>query len=101
MRIALAQINPTVGDLTGNVERMTRFAREASSRGAELVVFPELAIPGYPPRDLVEKTGFLEANERALRELAAATAALDLSVICGYVGRSEAETGKRALNSAA
>lgn len=101
MRIALAQINPTVGDLAGNVERMTRFARDASSHGAGLVVFPELAIPGYPPRDLVEKTGFLEANERALRELAAATAGLDLSVICGYVGRSEAETGKRALNSAA
>ncbi|HEV2198627.1 MAG TPA: NAD+ synthase [Bryobacteraceae bacterium] len=101
MRIALAQINPTVGDLTGNVERMTRFAHQASSREAELVVFPELSIPGYPPRDLVEKTGFIEANERALRELAAATAGLNLSVICGYVGRSEAETGKRALNSAA
>ncbi len=101
MRIALAQINPTIGDLTGNVERMTRRAREASSRGAEVVVFPELSITGYPPRDLVEKISFMEANESALRELAAATAGLNLSVICGYVGRSEAETGKRALNSAA
>jgi NAD+ synthase (glutamine-hydrolysing) len=101
MRIALAQINPTIGDLTGNVERMTRFAREASSRGAELVVFPELAITGYPPRDLVEKTSFIEASERALQDLAAATAEMNLSVICGYVGRSEAETGKRAMNSAA
>jgi NAD+ synthase (glutamine-hydrolysing) len=101
MRIALAQLNPTVGDLPGNVERITRFAREASSRGAEVAVFPELAITGYPPRDLVEKISFIEANERALRELAAATAGLNLSVICGYVGRSEAETGKRALNSAA
>ncbi len=101
MRIALAQINPTIGDLSGNVERMTRCAREASSRGAEVVVFPELSMTGYPPRDLVEKASFLEANESALQDLAAATAGLNLSVICGYVGRSEAETGKRALNSAA
>ncbi len=101
MRIALAQINPTIGDLSGNVQRMTRFAREASSRGAEVVVFPELSLTGYPPRDLVEKISFLDANECALGELAAATAGMNLSVICGYVGRSEAETGKRALNSAA
>ena len=101
MRIALAQINPTIGDLTGNVERMTRFAREAAARGAEVVVFPELSIPGYPPRDLVDKSSFVEANERCLQELAAATAGLNLSVICGYVGRSQAETGKRAMNSAA
>ena len=101
MRIALAQINPTIGDLAGNLERMTRFAREAASRGAEVVVFPELSIPGYPPRDLVEKTGFIEANEAALQELAATTSGLSLSVICGYVGRSEADTGKRAMNSAA
>ncbi len=101
MRIALAQINPTIGDLAGNVERMTRCAREASSRGAEVVVFPELSITGYPPRDLVEKINFIEANETALQELAAATAGLNLSVICGYVGRSQAETGKRAMNSAA
>jgi NAD+ synthase/NAD+ synthase (glutamine-hydrolysing) len=101
MRIALAQINPTIGDLAGNVERMTRFAREAAARGAEVAVFPELSIPGYPPRDLVDKGSFVEANERALRELAAATATLNLSVICGYVGKSEAETGKLAMNSAA
>ena len=101
MRIALAQINPTIGDLAGNVDRITRFAKEAASRDAEVVVFPELSIPGYPPRDLVDKSSFVEANERALQEVAAATAGLNLSVICGYVGRSEAETGKRARNSAA
>jgi hypothetical protein len=61
MRIALAQLNPTVGDLTGNVDRMTRAARDAAARGAEAVVFPELSITGYPPRDLVEKPSFLEA----------------------------------------
>jgi NAD+ synthase (glutamine-hydrolysing) len=101
MRIALAQFNPTIGDLKGNVARMTRFAQDAASRGAEAVVFPELSLPGYPPRDLVEKPAFIEANEAALQELAAATASLDLTVICGYVGKSHAETGKRAMNSAA
>jgi len=53
MRIALGQINPTVGDLAGNVALCTRFARDAAARGAELVVFPELSLTGYPPRDLV------------------------------------------------
>src|ERR1700685_4153683 len=101
MRIALAQLNPTVGDLAGNVDRMTRAARDAAARGAEAVVFPELSITGYPPRDLVEKPAFLESCERQLDRLARETADLGLSVICGYVGHSEAETGKRALNRAA
>ena len=101
MRIALAQINPTVGDLSGNVNRMARAARDAAGRGAEAVVFPELSLTGYPPRDLVEKPSFLEASERELERLARETAGLDLSVICGYVARSQADTGKRALNSAA
>jgi len=101
MRIALAQINPTVGDLSGNVNRMTRAARDAAGRGAEAVVFPELSLTGYPPRDLVEKPSFLDASERELERLASETAALDLSVICGFVARSQAETGKRAMNSLA
>ena len=101
MRIGLAQINPTVGDLKGNVDRITRFAREAADRGAEAVIFPELAITGYPPRDLVEKPSFLDRSERELERLARETAGLGVSVICGYVARSKAETGKRALNSAA
>src|SRR6478752_6318977 len=101
MRIALAQLNPTVGDLAGNVDRMTRASRDAAARGAEVVVFPELSVTGYPPRDLVEKPAFLESCERQLDRLARETADLGLSVICGYVGHSEAETGKRALNRAA
>ena len=101
MRIALAQINPTVGDLCGNVDRMAEAARSAAGRGAELVVFPELSVTGYPPRDLVEKPSFIDRSEGELRRLARETENLDLSVICGYVGRSESETGKRALNSAA
>jgi NAD+ synthase (glutamine-hydrolysing) len=101
MRIALAQINPTVGDLTGNVDRMAAAARDAAGRGAELVVFPELSITGYPPRDLVEKPSFVEHSERELERLAHETADLDLSVICGYVSRTESETGKRVFNRAA
>jgi NAD+ synthase (glutamine-hydrolysing) len=101
MRIALAQINPTVGDLPGNADRMARAAREAAARGAEVAVFPELSITGYPPRDLVEKPSFVDRSERELERLARETADLDLSVVCGYVARSQAETGKRVLNSAA
>ncbi len=101
MRIALGQINPTVGDLVGNVSLCTRFARDAAERGAELVVFPELSVTGYPPRDLVEKHTFIPANEEALLRLADATASLPLAVIAGYVGHSEKSVGKRATNSAA
>ncbi len=63
--------------------------------------FPELALTGYPPRDLVEKPSFLTRSEMELEKLARETADLDLSLIVGFVARSQAETGKRALNSAA
>lgn len=101
MRIALAQINPTVGDFAQNADRMARAAREASARSAQVVVFPELSLSGYPPRDLVEKASFIERSEDELRRLARNTADLDVSLICGYVAPSLAETGKGALNSAA
>jgi NAD+ synthase (glutamine-hydrolysing) len=101
MRVALAQINPTVGDFPGNVDRMTRSAREASARGADVVVFPELALTGYPPRDLVEKPSFLDRSEQELARFAHGIADLKLATICGFVGRSESKIGKRALNSAA
>jgi NAD+ synthase (glutamine-hydrolysing) len=101
MRIALAQINPTVGDLTGNVDRMIAAARAAVDQAAEVVVFPELAVTGYPPRDLVEKPTFVERSEAELERLARETATLDISVIAGYVSRSQSDTGKRSFNSAA
>jgi NAD+ synthase (glutamine-hydrolysing) len=101
MRIALGQINTTVGDLAGNVNRMIRAARQAAAAGAHAVVFPELSVTGYPPRDLVEKPTFVERSERELERLAAETARLDLAVIAGYVGRSPSSDGKRATNSAA
>jgi NAD+ synthase (glutamine-hydrolysing) len=99
MRIALAQINTTVGDFAGNVERIARFAREGASRGADLVVFPELAITGYPPRDLVEEPHFVERSERELERLAALVP--EVRILAGYVRRSDASQGKPVADSAA
>ena len=105
MRIALGQINPTVGDFSGNVALMIRYARQAAERGAEIVVFPELSVTGYPPRDLVEKPSFIDRSEAAVEELANATADLPLSVVTGYVGHAAGRSGglsaKPATNSAA
>jgi NAD+ synthase/NAD+ synthase (glutamine-hydrolysing) len=101
MRIALGQINPTVGDLPGNLALMLRFAQDAVARQAELIVFPELSVTGYPPRDLVEKPSFIERSERAVEQLAGMTKDLPIAIIAGYVGRSHEPTGKQATNSAA
>jgi len=101
MKIALGQINPTVGDLAGNVDRMTRYAREAVARGADLVAFPELAVCGYPPRDLIEKPSFLERTAEALDRLAQETASLPAAVVCGFARRLENPAGKSAGNCAA
>ena len=100
MRIALGQINTTVGDISGNVSLIARFAHAAAQRGAELAVFPELSITGYPPRDLVERRGFVESAEESVQQLAQATAGLPLAIVAGYVGRSHESTGKQATNSA-
>lgn len=101
MRIALGQINTTVGDIAGNVALIANMAKSAAARGAELAVFPELSITGYPPRDLVERRGFVERSEAALRQLAEDTRHLPLAIVAGYVGRSRESTGKQATNSAA
>src|SRR5450432_2388441 len=101
MKIALGQIDTTVGDLAGNVALMADFARRASALHADLIAFPELSITGYPPRDLVEKESFLERSECELQRLARETADLPVTLICGYVGKSPARAGKRATNSAA
>jgi NAD+ synthase/NAD+ synthase (glutamine-hydrolysing) len=101
MRIALGQINTTVGDLTGNVDRMVEFARRASGLRADVIAFPELSITGYPPRDLVEKPSFIERSECDVQRLARETADLPIALICGYVGKSREGSGKPATNSAA
>src|SRR6266566_1415012 len=101
MKIALGQINTTVGDLAGNVDRMVAAAGRASVLGADLIAFPELSLTGYPPRDLVEKESFLERSECELQRLARETANQPIALICGYVGKSPDGAGKRATNSAA
>ncbi len=70
---ALAQMNPVVGDIAGNVRRIAELTAAARDQGAALVVFPELALTGYPPEDLLLKTHFLDATGVALGELAAST----------------------------
>jgi len=101
MRIALCQIDNTVGDLEGNRRRIEAAAREAAARGADLAVFPELALTGYPPRDLVEKPSFLDRTRQALDALAAATRELPLGLIAGYVDRAPEGSPRGATNSAA
>lgn len=80
----MAQMNPTVGDLDGNVRKITAWLREAKKAGADLVAFPELAITGYPPEDLLLKPRFLAENRRALQEIVRQSRGL--AVVVGYVG---------------
>src|SRR5579875_1601998 len=101
MRIALAQINNTVGDLEGNAAKILDFARQGERSGAELVAFPELALTGYPPRDLVEKHSFLQRTQAALESIARESTDLDVALIIGYVGRSPENSAVRAQNAAA
>ncbi|ASW56122.1 NAD+ synthase [Plantactinospora sp. KBS50] len=88
LRLALAQVNPTVGDLAGNADIVRRSARDAADAGAHLVAFPELMLTGYPVEDLVFRSSFVRASQHALRELAAglATDGLgELPVLVGYL----------------
>src|SRR5918996_6620366 len=73
LRVALAQINPTVGDIRGNARKIAERTSAARDQGAALVVFPELTVSGYPPEDLLLKTSFLDQVGEALEELAAQT----------------------------
>ncbi len=98
MKIALGQINPTVGDFSGNANKMIDFARRAKAAGAGLILFPELAVCGYPPRDLVERPTFVAKNRESVERIAAETQGI--SVICGLVTPALAETGKSVMNSA-
>jgi NAD+ synthase (glutamine-hydrolysing) len=99
VKIALGQINPTVGDFPGNAARHIEFSRRAQAAGAELILFPELSVCGYPPRDLVERPSFVARNCETVEQIAAATRGI--SVICGLVTPANSETGKSVMNSAA
>ena len=85
MRVALSQLNQTVGDLMGNTARMREALERAEASGADVVVFPELSVTGYPPEDLVLKDRFVRDNMRALAEFASATAGRHCRAVAGFV----------------
>jgi len=99
VKIALGQINPTVGDFSRNAAKIIQFARQARSAGAGLILFPELAVSGYPPHDLVERPSFVTRNRETVERIAAETQGI--AVICGMVTPAEADSGKKVMNSAA
>lgn len=99
MKIALGQINPTVGDFAGNATKIIEFAGRAKQAGAGLILFPELSVCGYPPRDLVERASFVAQNGETVQKIAAQTRGI--AVICGLVTPAHSDTGKAVMNSAA
>lgn len=99
MKLALAQINTTVGDLAGNRDRILAAYRKGVAEGVELVVVPELALTGYPPRDLLLRRRFVDLNLSLLEQLASQTGKTGLVV--GYVGRHSGGPGRQVTNSVA
>ncbi|NBE83902.1 NAD+ synthase [Micromonospora rubida] len=111
LRLALSQVNPIVGDLDGNADLVRRWTRRAADAGAQLVVFPEMTLTGYPVEDLVFRRSFVAASQAALRRLAADLAADglgELPVVVGYLDAdgppqvsADAQPGHGARNAAA
>ncbi|MFQ5965168.1 MAG: NAD+ synthase [Candidatus Scalinduaceae bacterium] len=99
MKICLAQINPTVGAFKQNVRKICRFINIARKRKADLVVFPEMCIMGYPPRDFLEISRFVDSNLKALEEIR--NDVTGITAIVGFVDRNLAERGKPLYNAAA
>ena len=99
MKICLAQINPTVGAFEQNVKKICRFINTAKKKGADLIVFPEMCIVGYPPKDLLELSGFVDSNLKALEEVK--NSVTGISAIVGFVDRNVARRGKNLYNAAA
>ncbi len=99
MKIALGQINPTVGDFSGNATKIIDFSRRAQAAGAGMILFPELSVCGYPPRDLVERPSFVARNRESAERIAAQTKGI--AVVCGLVTPADSAAGKSVMNSAA
>lgn len=100
MKIGLCQLNPTVGDFAGNCEKIQAAAHQARKQGAQLAVFPELVVCGYPPEDLLLRPGFLHAHDQSLHEIAS-NLPPDLCVLLGCIERNEdASSGGRPLYNA-
>ena len=99
MRIGIAQINTTVGDIPGNTARIIDAYSQLCTEGADLVVFPELVITGYPPRDLLFKQRFVPDNENALLEIAGHSE--NIPLLLGFVETNTAKVGRNFFNAAA
>jgi len=99
VKIALGQIDTTVGDFAGNAQKIIAHARRAAEAGAGFILFPELSVCGYPPRDLLEKPAFLRRNQETVDEIARAAPA-NIALIVGAVTPARQETGKSVMNSA-
>jgi len=99
MKLAIAQINPTVGDIPANSAKIKRCIQDAQKQHADLVVFGELSMTGYPPRDLLLKPSFIDDNIAALKDIAGACRRC--GALVGYACRHEAPTGKSLHNAAA
>jgi NAD+ synthase (glutamine-hydrolysing) len=99
MRIALAQINPTIGDFEGNSAKILEYAARARAAGAALVVFPELTISGYPPQDLLDRPCFADGARRTLDALAPKIEGI--AALVGFVQRNPAPKGRALFNAAA
>ncbi|MCX6420701.1 MAG: NAD+ synthase [Actinobacteria bacterium] len=100
IRIGLAQVNPTVGDLSGNRELILKFARHAKAGGAHIVLFPEMVLTGYPVEDLAMRSSFRDGSRRAINELALALAESefeDLVSVVGYLDESESGSPQNAI----
>jgi len=102
VKVALGQINPTIGDFEGNRRLVLDATAAAERQGADLAIFPELALAGYPPRDLLERAGFLDAAAASLAALATALAPSRTAVVVGFPERlPPGPSGRAAANSAA
>ncbi len=102
MRIALAQINPTIGDFSGNFQIISRFYEQAARQDVELVIFPEMATAGYPAADLLEKETFVRSAEESLHRLAKLTSGANRpAMLVGSPMRCQQDSGKRVRNVAA
>ncbi len=99
MKIALAQINPIIGNFEYNFNKITEFANKAKSLSADIVVFPELAVSGYPPKDFLEKQAFIKQNLNTFKRLVKSIKGI--GVVCGYADVNDIKGEKPLLNAAA
>ena len=101
MKIALAQINTKVGDLKNNTDKILDYVNKANSQGADIVVFPEMTITSYPPRDLLDFVSFIEDNIAQFERIVEYSKNVDAAIICGFVDFNKNTQGKKYFNAAA